>query len=104
MSLSLFQTITSSIQSKGLWDSELVLCRVSPALCPSGSGTVCPVLGAGEHRPLLAPQPVSPRFLLLSLLLVNVKAVLSLLTQAEATGLQLPRQQNIFCSCHTSCS
>lgn len=61
--------------------------------------------GASEDRPLLVPQPVFPCwFLLFSILLVNVKAVLCLITQAEAAGLQLPRQQSILCRCHTSYS
>lgn len=93
-------------QEKDFGNPDLVLCWVSTAVM-SHWVIAAPWLHAGGQVrivPCLFQPVFSHWFLLFSLLLVNVKTVLCLITQAEATGLQLPRQQNILCSCHTSYS
>lgn len=119
---SFLQAITSSIQRKLILKSKPGTSAEFPLpLCPRARlghrstlalkcrvKQLCSVLGCQVRKPSLCSTPAYPGecfahwFLLFSLLLVSVKTVFFLITQTEASGLQLPRQQNILCSCHTS--
>ena len=121
---SILQAITSSIQRKSILKSRPGISAEFPLpLCPRARlgrrSTVAPkcrvkqvwnwsALGWGQgSRPSCSPpahlgKGFAHWFLLFSLLLVNVKTVLFCITQSEASELQLPRQQNILCSCRTS--
>lgn len=112
---SFLQAITSSVQRKLILKSGPGTSAEAQSMAGSSqhfdsqargeanvNGLRVGVPAKGASPPAYLGEYFAHRFLLFSLLLVSVKTVLFLITRSEASGLQLPRQQNILCSCHTS--